>query len=130
MIQIPPLFQKRINNIIKEYENRITQVNDQYAAKSDHYYKKLESIKDEMQKIYDDEDISPVIKGEKFVKLTATFEEYVEKYEEPKRKINEIYKEFESEIKKIADMIQQYKPTENSKDINDAVIKYIIKNSK
>jgi len=130
MIQIPTLFQQRINKIIKDYNNKIRAVNDKYASKREYYYKKLKKIESEMEQIYNDDNISVINKGEKFVQLTSTFEKYMDKYEEPKHKIYEISNEFENEIKKISDMIHQYKPNENIKDINDAVIKYIIQNSK
>jgi len=129
MIQIPKLFQNRIVKIVKDYEIKINQINEKYKAKSEHYYNKLVEIKNEMEKLYDDESISAVTKGEKFVQLTSTFEKYVDKYEEPRHKISELTKDFEKEIIKIVEMIHQHKPDETIKDINDAVIKYIIKNS-
>jgi len=130
MIQIPKLFQSRISKIIKDYENKMNLIQEKYKEKTKFYYNKMVDIKNEMEQIYEDEDLAVMTKGEKIVKLTATFEKFVDKYEEPKREINKLEVEFEQEITKIVEMIHQYKPEIDIKDINETVIKYIISNSK
>jgi DNA repair ATPase RecN len=130
MINIPNVFQQRINSLLNEYKLKALKLDEKYEKSSEFYKNKINDIKKEIEDIYNNENINAVEKANIISKLVETLEKYVKKYEEPIQEVNNLKDEFLAEINKISDMIHQSKPEYNINDITNSINEYIIINIK
>lgn len=115
-------------NLKKEYQKQINKV--QNNTNNEEFYKhKMSILYDQMEEIYKKEHLDARTKADKILELVQTFENYAEKSEKHKSKIEELEVKFINELDAIANMIKQSKPKLSKTNINDLIQEYINTNS-